>query len=469
MRATAAPTNQCITDRAVKNGRRLGSTRLDEDPAVHVRGHRSVTEARRAAVAATAAIDTASVAARKADNHRTARDPRPDSPRPGTNPGHSSRNDRISHRGPHFPEPSGTQSSLLDFLALVTPKEPVFYSILNAHNWATADPYIVWRDRKIKARREQEEAKMADPFEVRMRFSNQLKTLNASVVSAQKAAQYALKYRDMSEDLHSCILEQLERNSMNTRANIMYFIEPFLEMAEKEGDRSCTDYIRRMQRDIMRVVDAVCPEDGSGAANTKVVRKVLLGLVTKGFLLEQTSTEIEECLRDRAAASHADVLSSPVNGDTTAPASGTNGRTTTTTTSKSTVDGSKGRLKLEKRQIEQRIEEDRERHKKMRENMWVMPKGPLKVRRGKVWEDLSDAGEDDTREGDEDESEDLDLTGTGDGQEEREREREARTDDRKKHAERNGGGSTARDRDRDPDGDLRMNGHGYERRGHSTR
>lgn len=52
---------------------------------------------------------------------------------------------------------------------------------------------------------------MADPFEVRMRFTNQLRQLNASVNSAQKAAQYAIKYRDMAEDLHSCILEQLER------------------------------------------------------------------------------------------------------------------------------------------------------------------------------------------------------------------------------------------------------------------
>jgi CTD kinase subunit gamma len=52
---------------------------------------------------------------------------------------------------------------------------------------------------------------MADPFEVRMKFSHQLQHLNASVTSAQKAAQYALRHRDMDEDLHSCILEQIER------------------------------------------------------------------------------------------------------------------------------------------------------------------------------------------------------------------------------------------------------------------
>jgi len=50
---------------------------------------------------------------------------------------------------------------------------------------------------------------MADPFEVRMRFTAQLQHLNASVNSAQKAALYAVRHQDMDEDLHSCILEQL--------------------------------------------------------------------------------------------------------------------------------------------------------------------------------------------------------------------------------------------------------------------
>lgn len=63
--------------------------------------------------------------------------------------------------------------------------------------------------------------RMADPFEVRMRFSSQLQHLNASVTSAQKAAQYALKYKDMSEDLHSCILEQLERVSLLPASSIL--------------------------------------------------------------------------------------------------------------------------------------------------------------------------------------------------------------------------------------------------------
>ncbi|KAI0127536.1 CTD kinase subunit gamma CTK3-domain-containing protein [Xylariales sp. AK1849] len=291
-------------------------------------------------------------------------------------------------------------------LTVLTEADPAFWSLHNAHNWAQA-PSIVEADRR-KRDKEERYFRMADPFEVRIRFSSQLQHLNASVVSAQKAAQYALKYGAMSEDLHSCILEQLEKNSMNTRANIMYFIEPFLELAQR--DQTKNDYVRRMQRDIIRVVDAVCPEDGSGAANVKVVRKVLQGLNEKSFLSGQTVAEIEELLRERAAASLGDMgLSSPANGDggSSGAHEGTvrNGSTTGAVDSaqgasaKSTRNGAPP-LKLEKRQIEQRIEEDRERHKKRRENVWVTPREG-KQRRQKVWDDGSDVGEDDSRMGDE--------------------------------------------------------------------
>lgn len=64
-----------------------------------------------------------------------------------------------------------------------------------------------------------------DPFEVRMRFSSQLQHLNASVTSSQKAAQYALKYKDMDEDLHSCILEQLEKVSLYLASMRLRFMD----------------------------------------------------------------------------------------------------------------------------------------------------------------------------------------------------------------------------------------------------
>lgn len=64
---------------------------------------------------------------------------------------------------------------------------------------------------------------------------------------------------------------------MNNRANIMYFLEPLCDMAKREGH---VEMIRMVQRDILRIIDAVAPADGSGAANVKVVRKVGEGLDT---------------------------------------------------------------------------------------------------------------------------------------------------------------------------------------------
>lgn len=228
--------------------------------------------------------------------------------------------------------------------------------------------------------------KMADPFEVRMKFSHQLQHLNASVTSAQKAAQYALRYKDMDEDLHSCILEQIERTNMNTRANIMYFIEHFLEMAQKDGH---VDYVRMIQRDIIRVVDAVAPDDGSGAANVKVVRRVLQGLQSKAFLLPQTVTEINEVLKERETSNMDVVMSSPVNS--TNPGLGDMPPSQTIPKPGSTPRPPRP----DKKQIEQRIEEDRERHKRLRESIWAVPTEPADAEMWKMWEETSDLGEDD--------------------------------------------------------------------------
>lgn len=178
---------------------------------------------------------------------------------------------------------------------------------------------------------------------------------------------------------------------MNIRANIMYFIEHFLDLANKDGH---TDYVRMMQRDIIRVVDAVAPDDGSGAANVKVVRRVLNGLQAKSFLEAQAVHEIEEVLKERDTAAHDVGMSSPVLAEDgmllgdmppsqTIPQPG--GRRTGPVA---------GGMKLDKKQVEQRIEEDRERHKRLRESIWAVPAGP-NAERDKLWEETSDLGEDD--------------------------------------------------------------------------
>lgn len=56
--------------------------------------------------------------------------------------------------------------------------------------------------------------------------------------------------------------------------------------------------------------------------------------------------------------------------------------------------------RLDKKQIEQRIEEDRERHKRQRENIWAVPQGEY-AELDKLWEETSSLGEDDHRMGEE--------------------------------------------------------------------
>ena len=74
---------------------------------------------------------------------------------------------------------------------------------------------------------------------------------------------------------------------MNNRANIMYFIEHLCDLAQKEQHN---DYVRMIRRDILRVIDAVAPSDGSGAANVKVVRRVCLDI--------RSSKQLWACVAD---------------------------------------------------------------------------------------------------------------------------------------------------------------------------
>lgn len=51
---------------------------------------------------------------------------------------------------------------------------------------------------------------------------------------------------------------------------------------------------------------------------------------------------------------------------------------------------------IDNRGIDQRIEEDRERHKRQRENIWAIPRTE-NAEMSKLWEETSDFGEDDDR------------------------------------------------------------------------
>jgi CTD kinase subunit gamma len=51
--------------------------------------------------------------------------------------------------------------------------------------------------------------------------------------------------------------------------------------------------------------------------------------------------------------------------------------------------------RLDKKQVEQRIEEDRERHKRLREQQWAIPKDDHDAEFEKMWDETSSLNSDD--------------------------------------------------------------------------
>jgi hypothetical protein len=121
--------------------------------------------------------------------------------------------------------------------------------------------------------------------------------------------------------------------------------------------------------------------------------KVLQALQSKNFLDPQAVTQIEEVLKERDTTSQDIGLGSPDMGDVDLG---------DMPPSQTLPPPKKGGvpLKLDRKQVEQRIEEDRERHKRLREGIWAVPQGDY-AEMEKLWEESSDLGEDDHRAGEE--------------------------------------------------------------------
>lgn len=94
--------------------------------------------------------------------------------------------------------------------------------------------------------------------------------------------------------------------------------------------------------------------------------------------------EIEACLKERDTLPAHTALS-PIEA---------NGQRDQQQPSQSAAPKTNGVARPDKRQIEQRIEEDRERHKRLRENIWaVSDEADQEFER--LWDDASEVGDDD--------------------------------------------------------------------------
>lgn len=128
----------------------------------------------------------------------------------------------------------------------------------------------------------------------------------------------------------------------------MFFLDYLCDLSKREG---CTQYISSVTRDLPRIVDLVAPGTKAGAMNIKVVTKVLQSLQQKSLIPASLVAELTSQLEIRSR----DAEGSIANPGTTG-----------------LVERNDGINDLDHETIDQRMEEDRERHKRLREDAWAV-------------------------------------------------------------------------------------------------
>ena len=132
-----------------------------------------------------------------------------------------------------------------------------------------------------------------DPFEARLHFLQLLRKLNASQQSIQKVVVYAIKHSSRAgEDLWDCVIEECAKGSLNTRINVLYFLDGLCEAslalestASAEGSSSTSSgYLGMVARDLGRIVEGVVPDSREGILNYKAARQILESWRTRRIL-----------------------------------------------------------------------------------------------------------------------------------------------------------------------------------------
>ncbi|KAJ2083056.1 hypothetical protein H4R24_001095 [Coemansia sp. RSA 988] len=184
-----------------------------------------------------------------------------------------------------------------------------------------------------------------DPFEARLLFGNMLDNLTGAQPTVDRVSAFAVKNAGMADNLFDCINEKLEKIQVPPRLNILLVLEGILGTGASNGRASSIStsaaetWSELLKKDIVRIVKAVVPETPGGDSNVPQVRKVVAGWRRKNIFDQSIMDQIDKLLANRA-------------GDRSAG-------------------GTESSMK--NRDIMNRIEEDRERHKRHKEDVWIRP------------------------------------------------------------------------------------------------
>ncbi|KZT41888.1 hypothetical protein SISSUDRAFT_1069656 [Sistotremastrum suecicum HHB10207 ss-3] len=194
-----------------------------------------------------------------------------------------------------------------------------------------------------------------DGFEVRMQFVSHLRHLNASQQSIRGTVGYALKYFSRhGEDLWDCLLEECQNGTLNSRINILYLLDTLCEtclstFSDYPSSSSSSSkkpyYLEFVGRDLPKIVNYVVPAGRQGLPNLMSTTQILENWRTKRIL---DATLIDSVIDDlsRQKASVCEGEQGPSDDPSAV---------------------------LPQAEVLKRMDQDRERHKRLRERRWVQP------------------------------------------------------------------------------------------------
>lgn len=195
-----------------------------------------------------------------------------------------------------------------------------------------------------------------DAFDARLYFVSSLKKLSVSQQTILKCRSFALRYTDWYEDLYRCIIDVMESSNVWSRMYLLYFLDGLVERSEFLNFKGYTEFILE---DLEKIVSLVC-EKPEGSVNLVNTLKTLERWQSKNFF----DYDVLEKVKASLLAWKSEPEYPP-------------------------------ELNLTAAEIKQRMEDDRERAKLLREDSWWVDKSVEDGEALALWEETSDLDEGD--------------------------------------------------------------------------
>ncbi|KAJ3220310.1 hypothetical protein HK099_004394 [Clydaea vesicula] len=111
-----------------------------------------------------------------------------------------------------------------------------------------------------------------DGFQIRIEFKELLSKLTVRPESILKTAQFAIDYKSFHENLFDCIFEHVHTSNVLERLNLLYVLDRMVSMSNKTKFQG---YLDLVSQNLIDIVDNIVPNNSTGLININGLKKVL--------------------------------------------------------------------------------------------------------------------------------------------------------------------------------------------------